>query len=184
MRKEYCYDAFGVERDADPNDPNLWRYYGEYFDGETGTYYLQARYYVPVVGRFTQADTHWHPGNSIYGDNPQDPLGLGIYVPDITAIMQSGNLYVYCTNNSLMYIDPSGEDIIWLTATGSAPVTVKGQTIYLGHTSSVVQDKDGGWHYFYWGESGAFLVKVEDFNHNGKTINPMSSLDNFNLWLS
>lgn len=53
----------------------------------------------------------------IYGDNPvkinerQDALGLNVYtyVPDITAIMQSSNLYVYCMNNPLMYVDEDGE---------------------------------------------------------------------------
>ena len=58
------------------------RYCGEYFDNETGTYYLRARYYDPAIGRFTQQDTHWNTANSIYGDNPQkinereDKLGL------------------------------------------------------------------------------------------------------------
>ena len=46
----------------------------------------------------------------IYGDNPQDPLGLGIYTPNIAAIMQSSNLYVYCGNNPLMYVDPTGQE--------------------------------------------------------------------------
>jgi len=58
----------------------------------------------------------------IYGDNPikwnerkadpDDPLGLSTYTyrPDITAIMQSGNLYVYCMNNPIMFVDPTGKD--------------------------------------------------------------------------
>ena len=32
--------------------------------------------------------------------------------PDITAIRQSGNLYVYCSNNPLKFADPSGESAI------------------------------------------------------------------------
>jgi len=44
----------------------------------------------------------------IYGSNPRDPLGLNIYTPDITAIMQSGNLYVYGVNNPVMFVDPTG----------------------------------------------------------------------------
>jgi len=59
----------------------------------------------------------------IYGSNPvkwyerqgnqNDPLGLNAYTyrPDITAIMQSGNLYAYCINNPVMFVDPSGEII-------------------------------------------------------------------------
>jgi len=49
----------------------------------TGQYYLRARYYNPVIGRFLQEDTY-------YGD------GL--------------NLYAYCRNNPVRYYDPSGHD--------------------------------------------------------------------------
>jgi len=99
------------------SDSNPFRYCGEYFDKETKTYYLRARYYDPAIGRFTQQDTHWSPANSIYGDNPrkinerQDALGLSTctYAPEITAIMQSGNLYVYCVNNPVQYVDETGE---------------------------------------------------------------------------
>ena len=47
----------------------------------TGQYYLRARYYNPVIARFTQEDTY-------YGD------GL--------------NLYTYCQNNPILYHDPTG----------------------------------------------------------------------------
>ena len=83
--RAYDYDAFGVEKKPDPLDENPFRYCGEYFDRETETYYLRARYYDPNIGRFTQQDTHWNTANSIYGDNPQkinereDKLGLKSY---------------------------------------------------------------------------------------------------------
>ena len=118
--RAYDYDAFGVEKDPDPLDENPFRYCGEYFDRETETYYLRARYYDPTIGRFTQQDTHWTTANSIYGDNPQkinereDKLGLKTYsyAPQITAVMQSGNLYVYGVNNPVLYQDFTGESII------------------------------------------------------------------------
>ena len=114
--RAYDYDAFGVEKDPDPLDENPFRYCGEYFDRETETYYLRARYYDPTIGRFTQQDTHWTTANSIYGDNPQkinereDKLGLKTYsyAPQITAVMQSGNLYVYGVNSPIAYVDPDG----------------------------------------------------------------------------
>ena len=84
---------------------------------ETGTYYLRARYYDPRIGRFTQQDTHWNTSNRIYGDNPQkinereDALGLKTYsyAPQISAVVQSGNLYVYAVGNPVMYADEDGE---------------------------------------------------------------------------
>ena len=114
--RAYDYDAFGVEKDPDPLDENPFRYCGEYFDRETETYYLRARYYDPTIGRFTQQDTHWTTANSIYGDNPQkinereDKLGLKSYsyAPQITAVMQSGNLYVYGIGNPVLYADANG----------------------------------------------------------------------------
>ena len=53
----------------------------------------------------------------IYGDNPQkinvreDILGLRTYtmLPQISAVGQSGNLYVYCGNSPVKYYDATGE---------------------------------------------------------------------------
>ena len=53
---------------------------------ETGTYYLRVRYYDPRIGRFLSEDSE-------HG-NPTDPLSL--------------NLYTYCWDNPLLYIDYTG----------------------------------------------------------------------------
>ena len=120
-----------MEKKPDPLDGNPFRYCGEYYDGETKTYYLRARYYDPNIGRFTQQDTHWNTANSIYGDNPQkinereDKLGLKSYsyAPQITAVMQSGNLYVYGVGNPVAYVDRDG-NIAFLVITALAGVAI------------------------------------------------------------
>ena len=96
VTKKYTYDAFGVEKNIDDSDTNAFRYCGEYYDAETGTIYLRARYYNPSTGRFISRD-------SVTGDI-NDPLSL--------------NLYTYCHNNPLLNFDPSGHWIIkdWYNA--------------------------------------------------------------------
>ena len=48
-------------------------------------------------------DTHWDPGNVVYGDSPKQ-TSHSTLIPDIYAIMQSNNLYAYCMNNPLMFM--------------------------------------------------------------------------------
>ena len=84
--KTYDYDAFGNEKNADPNDTNLFRYCGEYFDKETGTIYLRARYYDPEIGRFITEDSVW--------GKDANPLSL--------------NLYTCCGNDPILFTDPTG----------------------------------------------------------------------------
>ena len=90
VTKSYRYDAFGVEKNIDENDTNAFRYCGEYFDKETATVYLRARYYNPGTGRFISRDS--------FAGRRSDPLSL--------------NLYTYCKNNPIRYVDPSGHDAV------------------------------------------------------------------------
>ena len=89
----YTYDAYGVQQNPDPIDTNAFRYAGQYFDTESGTYYLRARYYNPATGRFTQQDA-WTNANR------NDPIGL--------------NLYLYCNGNPVRYFDFGGESPVFV----------------------------------------------------------------------
>jgi RHS repeat-associated protein len=150
VTKNYRYDAFGVEVDPQGTDTNPWRYCGEYWDRETGTVYLRARYYDPIIGRFLSEDTHWNPQNMILGDNPKDPLGLNIYMPDRNAIIQSGNLYAYCMNNPLMWQDPSGASIILTCIIIGAIIGVVAGATYGNYKANQAgyTIQSGGWDYW------------------------------------
>ena len=66
---------------------NPFRYRGYRYDGDTRLYYLQSRYYDPAVGRFINADK--------YAGTGQGYLGY--------------NMFAYCNNNPVRYVDVSGE---------------------------------------------------------------------------
>ena len=108
--RTYRYTAFGVQISPVAGDTNPWRFAGEYYDRETGRIYLRARFFDPRIGRFTQPDPHWNIGNMQFGDTRVQRNGR--LVPDTWAIAQSGNLFVYCVNNPVMFGDPSGRFII------------------------------------------------------------------------
>lgn len=81
VTKNYEYNSFGVQKSAtDDGDENPYRYSGEYYDAESGYTYLQARYYDPDTGRFIS----------------EDPA------------MDGENWYVYCGNDPVNMVDPTG----------------------------------------------------------------------------
>jgi len=108
---KYTYDAWGnhkvlvenngeyidISNNIDYNNHigniNPFRYRGYYFDTETGLYYLNTRYYDPTIGRFINADEI-----TILDELKSDLHGL--------------NLYMYCGNNPVMMVDPSGRFFI------------------------------------------------------------------------
>ena len=96
------YDAWGNHTVTDYTEYNLGninpiRYRGYYYDTETGLYYLKSRYYDPQTGRFISMDDISY----------LDPETIG-----------GANLYTYCLNNPVKYVDPSGHKLsdvdMWL----------------------------------------------------------------------
>ena len=98
---KYRYDAWGkcqttvIDSSATTiAELNPFRYRSYYLDTETGFYFLKTRYYDPEIGRFMTID-------GIEYLNPETINGL--------------NLYAYCGNNPVSYVDPNGNDFwSWL----------------------------------------------------------------------
>ena len=83
----YRYTDFGETTiNGDNKAENEVCYTGGIYDQSTGLYYLNARYYNPEDGGFLTEDTYRGETNE----------------PD------TQNLYVYCADNPVNYVDPSG----------------------------------------------------------------------------
>ena len=80
------YDAFGNLLNSTGSTPNDMRYRGEQWDSDLGLYYLRARYYNPITGRFMSRDPY--DGNTIL------PISL--------------HKYLYASGNPVNRIDPRG----------------------------------------------------------------------------
>ena len=82
VKARYSYDAWGVCTIAQDNSEigiatiNPYRYRGYYYDSEIELYYLQSRYYNPVVDRFVNADeTEFiYIGNNLWSYADNDPI--------------------------------------------------------------------------------------------------------------
>ena len=109
---EYAYNAWGEilatrgTLASTLGQTNPLRYKGYYYDTETGFYYLNSRYYDPIVCRFVNADSYNSTGQGFTGNN----------------------MFAYCGNNPVSRVDPSGEG--WLLALAiTAVVLVVGGTL-------------------------------------------------------
>ncbi len=84
----YTYNPFGEDIASECSETvnNPWKYTGQWYDPETGQYYLRARQYDPHIARFTTRDP-------IEGDF-KEPMTL--------------HPYLYCLNDPINYVDLAG----------------------------------------------------------------------------
>ncbi len=89
----YEYDSWGVIKNITDNSNinigiiNPFRYKSYYYDEETELYYLNSRYYNPIIGRFINGDSIISSSNKINGYN----------------------IFGYCNNNPVINIDKTGK---------------------------------------------------------------------------
>ena len=88
----YEYSDFGEVNTLTGGISNEIRYTGAIYDAKTGLHYMNARYYDPANGRFITKDTY---RGGVDNTN-------------------QWHLYVYCANNPINYVDPSGHWSVWI----------------------------------------------------------------------
>ena len=139
VENSYVYDAFGnvLERKEGIRNDILYR--GQKYDQEAGQYYLRARYYNPVIGRFIQEDTY---------------RGDGL------------NLYAYCGNNPVMYYDPSGHTKVTPTTTEPEAPRTADEGDFITSFRDMMIPEEAARYDDYW-KQGAGSYK--NITENGKT---------------
>jgi RHS repeat-associated protein len=90
----YDYDAFGNLVNHAGNTPNVYLYRGERYDPDMNMYYMRARWYNPVTGRFMSRDPE--------EGKPQDPASL--------------HKYLYAGGDPVNKVDPTGREAAEETA--------------------------------------------------------------------
>jgi RHS repeat-associated protein len=145
VEAEYKYTPYGDTVSTSGSLANAIRFSGREYDGETGLYYVRARYYDPTSGRFVSEDA---------------------------GALIDYNRYVYAGNDPVNKRDPSGRSCEWVeTPKQEAPPVARSATASgSGSSWELVCDDGGGagagtgggggWDWFYggswWGSSDFF----------------------------
>ena len=150
----YTYDAWGnttvsmahnqtAARDfSSVKSANAFGWRGYCFDTDTGLYYLQSRYYAPQMSRFLNTDTVLDTGSGVLGSN----------------------VYAYCNNNPVMYIDPTGQYSVWNDLSGGWKYRIDKATPFVKRHIHVEKD----------GES--YSQNDDGSPHDGTTGSPPNSI--------
>ena len=172
----YEYDEWGkvkTVRDATGailTDPahlanrNPFRYRSYHYDTETGFYYLQSRYYDPIISRFINADGYTTTGEDFIG----------------------ANMFAYCNNNPVNCIDsegnsgkpyPLGRGWYYRIDQANEGTGTKRHIHVYNESKEYMQNEDGSPHDKGRGEGGPLPRKVQkmlfektgwDYNGNRK----------------
>jgi len=97
----YRKDIYYPEEHESVAIDNPYRYAGYEYIEKVKLYDLNARYYNPEIARLLSADPYYNLGNRV----------IGLYeinVPDAWSIIQANNIYVYCGNSPIIFLDYTG----------------------------------------------------------------------------
>jgi RHS repeat-associated protein len=162
---KYEYDAYGnVLSIKDSNNQiitdqsnigiiNPFRYRGYYYDKETNLYYLNSRYYNPEWGRFINSDK----------------------VLGINRDLLSYNLFLYVSNNPIMFLDKTGFGKTYVIAYN--PSQSDGKPLYKQAVHSAEYDAD---------DENVIIVSVtsgEDFIDKWNSMDDYGEIDYVFLYL-
>ena len=131
---EYKYDAWGKLLSATGSmagtlgNLNPLRYRGYVYDTETGLYYLQSRFYSPIISRFISGDTILGKLGTAYGHN----------------------VFAYCQNHPINSLDSSGMATVYVNIYlggvldyGHVDITIDGITASYGRYGEVDEETGG-----------------------------------------
>ncbi len=131
----YEYDAFGNALVTTGNTPNNYLYRGEQYDTDLGLYYLRARYYNPLTGRFMSRD----PENGTLSD----PASL--------------HRYLYAGGDPINAFDPTGRAELFQSAIITGGSAMTSTEIAIAAVAGAVSDA-AAWAFSQYLRAAAFAA--------------------------